>query len=515
MRHLLILPFKLLWYAVVLAMPLLGFWLASTLALFLNGPRWLPWLAGGLSLLLPLLWELERQSRFGRRKAEREAKQQPAPTQLLKPSDRLVLRTLFLNLVFLTALLIVWPQTSFAALATRGDWMLEGRQGAWVERSRTFLFSAANRLEWLYAFSQQNPYARMAEDQTGAADPALAHTPIPGELNTELTPMDESDSEREPESDLTDQIQSPQAETGESLQADTVTAGSAPSWPLDRKLHPVITALQAPQEHSIAAVATYIGQQESDPYRRVKAIYDYLASRISYDAESLAVGLYPPQDAETVFKTRKGVCAGYANLFKALAEELGIQAAFVVGDSRDLEGRIAGSSHAWNAVEIGGKWYLLDATWGAGYVENFTFNRRYNPAYLMTPPEIFAMDHLPEETHWQLRRPALDRGEFARQPLLRASFFEKGYQLISPQRSQISVSDQVELQLQNSQNQHLMVRLSPEQGGSATACAVSGRQAIRVNCQIPGPGRYKVMLFSNQQASGQFEYVGQVSVVSG
>ena len=44
------------------------------------------------------------------------------------------------------------------------------------------------------------------------------------------------------------------------------------------------------------------------------------------------------------------------------------------------------SNHEWNAVEINGKWCLIDTTWDAG---------RKNEYYLCTPPKCFVRDHLP------------------------------------------------------------------------------------------------------------------------
>ena len=44
------------------------------------------------------------------------------------------------------------------------------------------------------------------------------------------------------------------------------------------------------------------------------------------------------------------------------------------------------SNHEWNAVEINGKWCLIDTTWAAGTTSEY---------YLCTPPECFVRDHLP------------------------------------------------------------------------------------------------------------------------
>lgn len=493
---LLFLPFKLLWYALIWAVPLLGIWLASTLTVFLNGPRWLPWLAGGLVLFLPLLWELESQWRWQRKQAQHEVGEET--TRRLRVWDRLVLRTLALNWLFVGLQLGRFPQQSFAALATRGDWMLEGQQAAWVPTVRQGLFRTADGLEWLYTAVQHNPYARLREGDNPKPDPKPDQAPVPEDFVPQT-------------------VRSPLPTTEASPQT---SAAPPPHWPLPDQVSPLIAEMPTAAETSIDAVAAYIAAGERDPYRRAKAIYDYVTTRIRYDVPALQTRtILSPQDAETVFRQHLGVCAGYANLFKALAERLELPTAFVVGDSRSATGEIAGISHAWNAVRINQKWYLLDATWGSGYVEQGQFKPRYTSAYLLTPPSVFAMDHLPEDPQWQLRSPPLDRGEFARQPLLRASFFERGWELRSPKRSQISVGQTVALQLTNQRqqkgHQYLSVQLEPRDGGTAQSCQVSGQSEVQVNCAIPQPGRYRVRLFGNTQPTGTFEYIGQIEVVSG
>ena len=59
-------------------------------------------------------------------------------------------------------------------------------------------------------------------------------------------------------------------------------------------------------------------------------------------------------------------------------------------------------NHAWNAVYINDTWWLLDATWGAGYVDdnkNFVF--QYSEHYFLTDPNQFIYDHFPENKEWQ------------------------------------------------------------------------------------------------------------------
>jgi len=40
--------------------------------------------------------------------------------------------------------------------------------------------------------------------------------------------------------------------------------------------------------------------------------------------------------------------------------------------------------HAWNAVEIDQHWYLVESTWGAGFVnDEKLFERKLNPYYFL------------------------------------------------------------------------------------------------------------------------------------
>src|SRR5262249_19076863 len=133
-----------------------------------------------------------------------------------------------------------------------------------------------------------------------------------------------------------------------------LAAMSAP-WPwTTASLHPAVATMPHSVETGIQSVAEYIAKHESDPVLRIKALHDYVADRIAYDSDSFYSGKYPDQDAETVFKTRKSVCAGYANLLSALATACNEQIVVVEGDARDPStgDKLTGSGHAWNAARI-------------------------------------------------------------------------------------------------------------------------------------------------------------------
>lgn len=117
-----------------------------------------------------------------------------------------------------------------------------------------------------------------------------------------------------------------------------------------------------------------------------------------------------PQDALSVLRTGLSVCQGYAALFLALAEHAGLSAALVSGHGKGF-GYSAGqalswppSGHAWNAVRIdAGEWWLVDACWGAGYVDEASgYTKRFNAEMFVSPPEEFGRRHFASEQKWNL-----------------------------------------------------------------------------------------------------------------
>lgn len=69
-------------------------------------------------------------------------------------------------------------------------------------------------------------------------------------------------------------------------------------------------------------------------------------------------GLCARQTPHDTFKIRSGVCRHFADLYQYMASKAGLKSKIITGISE-------GQGHAWNAVMIKDKWYLLDATWAA------------------------------------------------------------------------------------------------------------------------------------------------------
>ncbi|MFC1849050.1 transglutaminase domain-containing protein [candidate division CSSED10-310 bacterium] len=467
---------KLILVLLILGTPLLGFWLASALATYLNGPKWMPLAAGVLLFpILPLFWDLYTTYRRKRRGIERP--------RTYHFGYRFITRTLVLSILFIGGLVAWVPRNTFIALSTRGDWMLETPQirqnfsEPQIVTIRQTLFTMANSLEWVYVALHSNPYQKYIED-----------TDVP-----RIKP--------EPQAQETNVL------TTQQVTYETEYGG----WPWSAgTLHPAVVNMPASVEDRIESVANYIAREETDPFLRVKALHDYVADRVTYDTASLRAGKYPSQSALTVFKTRKSVCAGYANLFAALGKTIGEEVVVISGNSRNQGTDLSGGGHAWNAVKIQDKWFLVDATWDSGYVNNYVFTKSYSTDYLFPPPEIIAITHFPDDAAWQLLPEPLTRGEFLRQPWLKPSFFAEGMRLISPLRSQTDVEDEATLQIKNPQKRYLMAKFGKKGGQATKDCEIKRAEETCITCSLPGSGTYEVELFSSPQQYGTYLFIGRI-----
>jgi transglutaminase/protease-like cytokinesis protein 3 len=212
-------------------------------------------------------------------------------------------------------------------------------------------------------------------------------------------------------------------------------------------------------------------------------------------------------DAEPVFRRRKAVCAGYSQLFAAIAAAAGLEAAYVVGEAR-MEGQgLETTGHAWNAVKLHDRWYLVDTTWDIGGLMGDRIVRRYGTDYLFTPPEAFGLDHFPDDPAWQLRADPIDRGAFLRQPRMRPGFYALGLQLVAPTRSQVTIDRVLEIQIVRPPGVDLMATI----GGAR--CEVAGDRRTAVRCTPPSSGEWEVTLFAGKSGAGTLDGVGEFAVV--
>ena len=210
-----------------------------------------------------------------------------------------------------------------------------------------------------------------------------------------------------------------------------------------------------------------------------------------------------PQDAASVFASRRGVCEGYARLLVELGRLTGNRIEYVTGEVREENGELAPVGHAWNAVEIRGAWYLIDATWDD---PSSSEGDVYKTTYLFIPPALAGLDHFPDQADWQLRGEPLRRAEFLRQPLARPSLAREGLALVKPDRQAIEVDDQLEIVLDNPLRRFVMLTLDGQK------CGVDDALRLTLGCAVPQRDRLKARLFVNTARHGTYESVAALDV---
>lgn len=104
-------------------------------------------------------------------------------------------------------------------------------------------------------------------------------------------------------------------------------------------------------------------------------------------------------------KRKKTLCTGYAFLIKELATLAGLECEIVNGYGKTSNSfkNIKMPNHSWNVVKLNGKWYVCDATWSSGYIdEDYRFKFNYNNDFFLMDPKQFGKSHKPLDTEWLL-----------------------------------------------------------------------------------------------------------------
>ncbi len=458
---------RIVWVSAMVLTPLFGFWVASSLAAYANASQWLALVAGLLMFpVLPVGWDLI----FVWRRSKK-----PPTKPILTRLDRLVLRTLLVDGLFLAITFYAAPRTAFRALAVRGDWMVDGFDGGVPRTVRRVLLGIADRFERRW---------HVPDARYGESDAAPDEAPPPD-----------------------------------------ATSG----WPLPAEPEALVTSIPESEQTSVDAVGKWFAARIPDQKRLVKALHDYVVLRLSYDEATLAAieakqwERVPSQEADAVFARKTAVCAGYAHLMSALGKAAGVEIAFVTGYARDSMLQVSASTddsviaglqgyaHAWNAAKVDGQWLLIDATWD----DPKDAGDPIRSTYLFTPPQLFAYQHLPESAAWQLLAMPLSPGDFVRQPLLTPTAGRLGVTLEEPTRSQVTVDGELTVELANPYHARISAyatKPGSHEQGDEDRCKVDGDDHVRIECDLER-GQYEVRLFGAVGAKTEtLDYFGSIQV---
>ena len=166
-------------------------------------------------------------------------------------------------------------------------------------------------------------------------------------------------------------------------------------------------------------------------------VYKWEAENIVYDCYNFNHDRNKIDYSEDgTYNAGKGVCDGYAKIFLVMCTSLGLEAARVVGYSKSGDfypGYMPSrADHAWNAVKIGGNYYVLDVTWGSGSCNGDSYVKSLKDSYFCSNPDAFIRTHLPVEQKWQLVSPTITLEQFVNLLNIGMDFYENGFKTVTP-----------------------------------------------------------------------------------
>ncbi|RLD79221.1 MAG: hypothetical protein DRJ10_09165 [Bacteroidetes bacterium] len=155
---------------------------------------------------------------------------------------------------------------------------------------------------------------------------------------------------------------------------------------------------------STLALSAYLTNSFENEDEKFAAIYFWVGKNIKYDVKQMTKSrkyFSTKELINEVLKDKKGVCQHYSELFNELSLLAGLKSYVLTGYGKE-HGKVMNLAHAWNAIKLDSKWYFIDVTWGAGYLQNNQFKKDFKIKYFMVTPEKFIQDHIPFDPMWQL-----------------------------------------------------------------------------------------------------------------
>lgn len=264
-------------------------------------------------------------------------------------------------------------------------------------------------------------------------------------------------------------------------------------------------------------LGAFLTKDSPNTFESVKRLHDWVADNIAYDAPSFFAGRIPNQNYQAVLNSRLAVCAGYANLFKKLCDLKGIPCTVVSGYSRGYGSSVFSNenpdnpNHAWNIVTINQKYYLVDTTWDAGYLEGNGFKKHYSTGYLFADPTAFLHSHYPSDSKNQLLSNPLDARSFSLLPALNSFYFSTGIVCLTKIERVNRLGNDFSLQFKIPEKADLKFSVYGSADGEELQGASFKQQegdTVTVRVALPGPGNYTLKVFKHEEKDFGETYIG-------
>jgi hypothetical protein len=162
--------------------------------------------------------------------------------------------------------------------------------------------------------------------------------------------------------------------------------------------------------------AVLLTKELNSDLNKVRSIYIWITHNIEYDVDQLKILKKYPNELNRitdVYQSKKGICQGYSELFKAMCGKIGLNCFVISGYTKELDGSISDETHAWNVVEIENNYFLIDLTWDAGYVIANQYVHFFRENHFLSASQEFIKTHMPFNPIWQLSNNPINDEAFA------------------------------------------------------------------------------------------------------
>lgn len=130
-------------------------------------------------------------------------------------------------------------------------------------------------------------------------------------------------------------------------------------------------------------------------YDKLICIYEYLQDHVKYDAKEMEncckygkiVNIFS-HNAYGALVNKIAVCDGISAAFALLSQKMGFDSTVVGGSALFRTSMF--SSHAWNLIRVGEKYYHVDATWDINHKEQ---TGEYSYEYFCVDDDTICTDH--------------------------------------------------------------------------------------------------------------------------
>ena len=214
-----------------------------------------------------------------------------------------------------------------------------------------------------------------------------------------------------------------------------------------KRLDTRVSGITSNDTQNIYTLSKALTEGLTSDLEKTYVIYKWITNNIEYDAEAFfSNNLRGIGNANTVIQRRKAICDGYSELFMRLGLQSGLLVEKVEGFAKGYGFKVGepmvAPNHAWNSVKVDGNWYLLDATWDAGSLNEGTkrFEKKTKSyEYFLTNPQIFIYSHLPKNDRWQLTNTSVDKTDFYNTVNVNESAFKLGLNIEKHKKAIINV----------------------------------------------------------------------------